>query len=39
MLHNLYSAAYDNNLNQDVNIPSIKKKMIVTIKLNNGQQE
>ena len=35
---NIYAADYENNLNQDVKIPSIKKTMIVMIKLNTGQQ-
>ena len=35
---NLDDDAYENNLNQDVKIPSIKKKLIVMIKLNTGQQ-
>ena len=35
---NIDDAAYEKNINQYVKIPSIKKKMIVTIKLNTGQQ-
>ena len=35
---NLDAAAYENNINQDVKIPSIKKKTIVIIKMNTGQQ-
>ena len=35
---NLDAAAYENILNQDVKIPSIKKILIVIIKMNTGQQ-
>ena len=35
---NLDAAAYENNLNQDVNMPSIKKRFFVLIKMNTGQQ-
>ena len=35
---NIYAAAYENNLNQDVKLPSMKKKLIVMIKLNTSQQ-
>ena len=35
---NIDAADYGKNLNQDVKMPSIKKKLIVMIKLNNGQQ-
>ena len=34
---NLYATAYEKNLNQYVKIPSIKEKLIVTIKLKTGQ--
>ena len=35
---NVDAAAYENNINQDVKIPSIKKKLIVIIKMNTGKQ-
>ena len=35
---NIDAAAYETKINQDVKIPAIKKKTIVMIKLNNGQQ-
>ena len=38
MEKNLDAAAYEKNLYKDVKLPSIKKKMIVMIKLNTGQQ-
>ena len=35
---NIDAAAYEKNLYQDLKLPSIKKKLIVMIKLNTGQQ-
>ena len=35
---NIDAAAYENNLNQEVKIPSIKKIVIVIIKSNTVQQ-
>ena len=35
---NLDAYAYEKNLNQDVKIPIIKKKMIVMIKLNTEKK-
>ena len=35
---NIDAAAYEKNLYQDLKLPSIKKKIIVMIKLNSGQQ-
>ena len=34
----IYADAYEKNLNQYVKLPSIKKKMIVMMKTNTGQQ-
>ena len=34
---NIDAGAYEKNLNQDVKLPSIKKKMILMIKLSTGQ--
>ena len=36
---NLDAAAYEININQDVKLPSLKKKMIVMRKMTTGQQE
>ena len=35
---NLDASAYEENINQDVKLPSVKKQFIVMIKLNTGQQ-
>ena len=35
---NIDAAIYENNLNKYVKLPSIRKKLIVMIKLNTGQQ-
>ena len=35
---NLDAADYENNLNQDIKIQSMKKKLILMIKLNTVQQ-
>ena len=35
---NIDSAAYENNLKQDLKIPPINKKMTVMINMNNGKQ-
>ena len=35
---NLDTAAYEKNLYKDVKLPSIKKKLIVTIKQDTGQK-
>ena len=35
---NIYATDYEKYRNRDVKIPSIKKKMLVIIKLNTGQQ-
>ena len=35
---NIDAADYENNLNKDVKLPSIKKILIAMIKFNTGQQ-
>ena len=35
---NINDTAYEKYINQDIKIPSIKKKLIVTNKINTGQQ-